>query len=166
MSLGWSVSMVFSANASDARTVRRLRVLGPGVLALGLAVAGLTQWNGAGTATVAVWFAALVAAGVGIGVAFPHLIVATMGISDDPADAAKAAAGANTVELIALSFSSALGGVLMNLGAPSTARSAQYLLLGFAVVAALGCLTARRAHRTPTARPSTMEADRRTTVAA
>jgi hypothetical protein len=70
-----------------------------------------------------------------------------MGVSDDPTEAGKASAGANTVELIALSFSSALGGVLMNLGAPSTTRSAQFVLLGFAAVAVLGCLTARRADR-------------------
>jgi MFS family permease len=149
VSLGWSVSMIFSADATDPRTVRRLRVLGPGVLALGLAVAGLTQWENAGVATVVTWFAALIVAGAGIGVAFPHLIVATMGVSDDPAEAGKASAGANTVELIALSFSSAVGGVLINLGAPSTTRSAQYLLLGFAVVAAVGCLAARSAHRAP-----------------
>ncbi|MEV4198550.1 MFS transporter [Micromonospora globbae] len=145
VSLGWSATMVFSANASDPGTVRRLRVLGPAVLAAGLAVTGLTQWDGAGPVTVAVWFTGLVVAGAGIGIAFPHLIVATMGVSDDPAEAGKASAGANTVELIALSFSSALGGVLMNLGAPSTTRSAQLLLLGFAIIAVLGCLTARNA---------------------
>jgi MFS family permease len=161
VSLGWSVSMVFSANATDPRTLRRLRVVGPGVLALGLAVAGVTQWQGAGAATVAVWFVALVVAGVGIGVAFPHLIVATMSVSDDPVEAGKAAAGANTVELIALAFSSALGGVLMNLGAPSTARSAQYLLIGFAAIAVLGSLTAglsNRAARQPAAGPDRREA--------
>lgn len=147
ISLGWSTAMIFSANATNPRTLRRLGVLGPGVLALGLAATGLTQWENAGTVTVVVWFVALVAAGAGIGIAFPHLIVATMGVSADPAEAGKAAAGANTVELIALSLSSALGGVLLNLGAPSTARSAQYLLLGFAMLAALGCLTARNAGR-------------------
>ena len=144
VSLGWSVSMVFSANATRPRTLHRLRVAGPLQLALGLAVAGAFQRDGAGGLTVAVWFAALVAAGVGIGIAFPHLVVAAMRSSADPAEAGKAAAGANTVELIALSFGSALGGVLVNLGAPDTSRSAQYLLIGFALVAAAGCLTAGR----------------------
>ncbi len=148
VSLGWSTSMVFSANVSDPRTVRRLRVLGPAVLAAGLAVTGLTQWPDAGPGTVATWFVGLIAAGVGIGIAFPHLIVAIMSASDDPVEAGKASAGANTVELIALSFSSALGGVLMNLGAPSTTRSAQFILIGFAAVAVLGCLTARNADHT------------------
>jgi MFS family permease len=144
VSLGWSVSMVFSANATRPRTLHRLRVAGPLLLALGLVVAGVSQRDGAGALTVGLWFTALIAAGVGIGIAFPHLVVAAMGSSSDPAEASKAAAGANTVELIALSFGSALGGVLLNLGAPDTSRSAQYLLLGFAVIAALGGLTARR----------------------
>jgi hypothetical protein len=35
------------------------------------------------------------------------------------------------------------------IGTSLTTRSAQYLLLGFAAVAALGCLAARSAHRAP-----------------
>jgi MFS family permease len=144
VSLGWSVSMVFSANATRPGTLRVLRVLGPAVLALGLAVTGLLQRDGAGAATVALWFAGLLIAGAGIGIVFPHLIVAAMSSSTDPVEASKAAAGANTVELISLSFSSAIGGLLVNLGAPAMTRSAQYLLIGFAVIAALGCVTAKR----------------------
>lgn len=68
-----------------------------------------------------------------------------MSSSPDKAEAGKAAAGANTVELIAVSFSSAIGGVLVNLGAPDMAHSARYLLFGFAAVALVGCVTARRA---------------------
>ena len=145
VSLGWSASMVFSANASASRTLLRLRVLGPFVLAVGLAVTGLFQWEGAGPLTVVVWFAGLVLAGAGIGIAFPHLLVAAMSSSPDKAEAGKAAAGANTVELLAVAFSSALGGVLVNLGAPDMADSARYLLFGFAAIALVGCLTARRA---------------------
>jgi MFS family permease len=142
VSLGWSVSMVFSANASSARPVRRLRVLGPAVLAAGLAVTGLSPLDGA--VGVALWFGALFLAGAGIGMAFPHLLVAAMSSSPDKAEAGKAAAGANTVELIAVAFSSAIGGVLVNLGAPDMADSARYLLFGFAAVALAGWLTARR----------------------
>jgi MFS family permease len=144
VSLGWSVSMVFSANASGPRTVARLRTFGPAGLAAGLAVAGLSQWDGAGVGTVVLWFAALILAGAGIGIAFPHLLVAAMGSTQDKAEAGKAAAGANTVELIAVAFSSAIGGVLVNLGAPDMVLSARYLLFGFAAVALAGCLTARR----------------------
>lgn len=147
VSLGWSATMVLSANASAPRTLLRLRVLGPLVLALGLAITGLFQWEGAGPLTVVVWFAGLILAGIGIGIAFPHLLVAAMSSSPDRAEAGKAAAGANTVELLAVAFSSALGGVLVNLGAPDMADSARYLLFGFAAIALVGCLTAQRASR-------------------
>lgn len=147
VSLGWSVSMVFSANATHPATLRLLRVLGPATLATGLAVTGLCQWHDAGAWTVAVWFAGLVLAGAGIGIAFPHLVVAAMSSSRDRVEAGKAAAGANTVELIAVAFSSAIGGVLVNLGAPDMAHSARYLLLGFAAIAVLGCVTAVRTAR-------------------
>jgi MFS family permease len=144
VSLGWSASMVFAANASTPSAQRRLRVLGPAILGAGLAITGLFQWDGAGTATVVVWFGGLILAGTGIGMAFPHLLVAAMSSSQDRNEAGKAAAGANTVELIAVAFSAAIGGVLVNLGAPNMVHSARYLLFGFAAVALLGCLTARR----------------------
>jgi MFS family permease len=144
VSLGWSAAMLFSANATSPRTLRRLRILGPAVLAVGLAVTGLFQWHDAGAGTVAVWFGGLILAGVGIGSLFPHLVVAAMGAGTGKAEAGKAAAGANTVELIGVSFSSAVGGVLVNLGAPDMAHSARYLLFAFAAIALVGCLTARR----------------------
>jgi MFS family permease len=144
VSLGWSVSTMVAAGATAPRTVHRLLVAGPALLAAGLVITGLFQWHGAGPVTVIVWFAGLVLAGTGIGIAFPHLLVAAMGSSRDKTEAGKAAAGANTVELIAVSFSSAIGGVLVNLGAPDMAHSARYLLFGFAAVAVVGCLTAGR----------------------
>jgi MFS family permease len=147
VSLGWSITMIFSANYSDPRTLSRLRIIGPGVLAAGLVVTGLFQHDGAGIATVAVWMVGLLVAGAGIGLAFPHFIVAAMSSSSDPEESGKAAAGVNTVELIGLALASAIGGVLVNLGLPSHVNSARYLLLGFAVIAALGCLTAYRAER-------------------
>jgi MFS family permease len=145
VSLGWSVTMLFSANATSPRTLRRLRILGPAGLAVGLAMTGLFQWHDASAATVIVWFGGLILAGAGIGSLFPHLVVAAMGTSPDKAEAGKAAAGANTVELIGVSFSSAIGGVLVNLGAPDMAHSARYLLFGFAAIALIGCVTARKA---------------------
>lgn len=147
VSVGWSITMLFSAGASRPATVRRMRIAGPAVLAVGLTVAALLQQEGAGPWLVVAWFLALAVAGVGIGIAFPHQLVAVMGSTPDQAEAGKATAGINTVELIGLSFGSALGGLLVNLGAPSMARSAQFLLFGLAVVAVLGVLIARRTDR-------------------
>ena len=89
----------------------------------------------------------LAAAGAGIGLTFPHLMVAAMQSTDDAQEGAKAAAGLNTVELIAMAVGSAVAGVLVNLGAPSTLAAAQLLFLGLGVIATAGFFTAYRATR-------------------
>jgi MFS family permease len=144
VSVGWSVSMLFSSSATRPATLRRMRIGGPAILAAGLALAGLFQHDNAGPGLVVVWFVALIVAGVGVGIAFPHQLVAVMGSTNDPVEAGKASAGINTVELIGLSFGSALGGLLVNLGAPSMQRSAQFLLFGLALIAVVGAFIARR----------------------
>ncbi|WP_211239722.1 MFS transporter [Jiangella gansuensis] len=126
VSLWWSVTMLASSGAERAETVLRMRIAGPAVLALGLAVAG-----------------------AGIGLAFPHVVVAVMGSTPDPVEAGKASAGVNTVELIGLAFGSAVGGLLVNLGAPSMLTSARYLLFGLAATALVGVVVAARAARVP-----------------
>lgn len=145
VSLGWSVTMMFSSGAARPVVVRRLRIAGPAVLALGLAVTGMFQQEDAGAWLVVVWLAGLVVAGAGIGLAFPHVVVAVMGNSPDPAEAGKASAGVNTVELIGLSIGSAAGGLLLNLGAPSMLASARYLLFGLVATALVGVFVALRA---------------------
>jgi cyanate permease len=100
------------------------------------------------------WFVALFVAGAGIGLAFPHLTVAAFRSVNDAEEAAKASAAINTVLLIASAFSAALAGVLVNLGEPSMMTSAHYLLISFAVVAAVGTLPARAACRPRGQHPS------------
>lgn len=82
-------------------------------------------------------------AGAGIGIAFPHQLVAAMSSTTDPAEAGKASAGINTVATIGLAFGSAFGGLLVNLGAPDMVHSAQLLLFGLAAIAVLGAVIAR-----------------------
>lgn len=147
VSVGWSTAMFFSANASTPGTIRRLRVLGPLVLAVGLATTGLLQQENAGTVAIASWFVGLVTAGIGIGLAFPHLVAAAMASSQDDDEAGKAGAGANTVELMAMAMGSALGGLLVNLGAPSMLASSRYLFFGLAVVGLLGFFSALKIGR-------------------
>ncbi|MGA9873420.1 MAG: hypothetical protein WBQ44_20060 [Rhodococcus sp. (in: high G+C Gram-positive bacteria)] len=53
----------------------------------------------------------------------------------------------NTVQLIAYAFGAALAGVLVNLGKPSTLRSAQLLLFIFAALAFVGVAAAARSQR-------------------
>ena len=149
LSLGWSVVQVFSANAATARSVRALVIAGPAVLAAGLVGYGALQHTMPAGVVVAAWFAVLFVAGSGIGMAFPHLTVAALGATDDEEEGAKAAAGINTVLIIASAFSTAAAGVLVNLGAPNMVTSAHYLMFGFAVAAVLGVLPAVASMRTP-----------------
>jgi MFS family permease len=143
LSLGWSLTQTWTANATRPATVRALIVAGPLLLAAGLAGYAATQRELPGGWVIAAWVATLFAAGAGIGLAFPHLTVAALGSADGEEEGAKAAAGINTVFIIASAFSAALAGVLVNLGSPSMVTSAHYLLFGFAIVAALGVLPAR-----------------------
>ncbi len=99
----------------------------------------------AGPAAVAAWVTGLVVAGAGIGIAWPHLAVGAMNAVADPRESGRASAAINTVQLIANAFGAALAGVLVNAGQPSDVRSARLLLFGFAAVAVLGVLAARRA---------------------
>ncbi|MFC0451351.1 MFS transporter [Rhodococcus jostii] len=147
MSVGWSVTMIFSSDISRPRAQTAAKVAGPVVLAAGLLVTAGLWRDDAGLGTVILWAGALAAAGAGIGLAFPHLMVAAMRSSDDEQEGAKAAAGLNTVELIAMAVGSAIAGVLVNLGAPSILTSARLLFLGLGVIATVGVYTAYRATR-------------------
>ncbi|PZF83986.1 MFS transporter [Jiangella anatolica] len=144
VSVGWSGAMVFSSGAQRAATVRRVTIAGPVVLAVGLAVTALFQREDAGAGLVVVWVLGLVVAGAGIGMAFPHVVVAVMRTSPDPAEAGRASAGVTTVQLIGMAIGSAVGGLLVNLGAPSMVASARYLLFGLAATALVGVLAALR----------------------
>lgn len=145
LSLGWSLTQIVTANATGDAARRRLIVAGPLLLGSGLAGYGLLQHTGPSTLVVALWFVTLFAAGAGIGLGFPHLTVAALGSAGDGEEGAKAAAGVNTVFLIASAFSAALAGVLVNLAAPDLVRSAQLLMLVFAGICVAGVLAARGA---------------------
>ena len=98
MCLQWSTTWADGPAAS-----RRVRILGPGLLAGGLAVYGILQISSSPIA-VAGWFVALFVAGTGIGMAFPHIATAAMTITTDDAEAARASAGVNTVQMVANTF--------------------------------------------------------------
>jgi MFS family permease len=147
LSLGWSVTQVFTANATGVRSRRALIVVGPFVVAVGLAAYGLLQQEMPSTLVIVLWFVTLFTAGAGIGLGFPHLTVAALSSTADEEEGAKAAAAVNTVFIIASAFSAALAGVLVNLAAPDHVRSAQLLMFVFAGVTVLGVLVARGATR-------------------
>ncbi len=142
LSMGWTCGQLYSVTLISHRARRMAVLIGPVMVAVGLVAYGALQQNNAALPVVVAWVAALVLAGVGIGIAFPHLSVAAMGISDHPEEGAKAAAGVNTTQLIANTIASAYVGVLVSFGRPSEVSSAQWMAYGLAVVAVLSGVTA------------------------
>ncbi|MFI9045995.1 MFS transporter [Streptomyces sp. NPDC053427] len=146
LSLGWSASQVVSSSARRERTLRWLRVAGPGLLAAGLAALALLQHRDASLLGALTWLPVLLLGGTGIGLAMPHLSVAAMAGTTDEQEGEKAAAAIATVLTMSTAFGAALAGLLVNVGGPSTVDSARWLLFGFAAVSALGVPTALRAN--------------------
>ena len=136
VSIGWSVVQLFSASVDSERTRRRLMVLGPVFMTIGLTLFAATLHANAGWIAV-IWVVGLLLAGAGVGLAFPHLSVAAMRSTDDPVEGSKAAAGVGTAELIANAISSALVGVLVVVGGPGAA-GAMTMGAGLAALGALG----------------------------
>ncbi|WP_033290242.1 MFS transporter [Amycolatopsis jejuensis] len=134
LSFGWSVAQIVGSSARRPRTVRLLCFGGPAVLSAGLAGLALLQQENASTLA---WLFVLLAAGTGIGMAMPHLSVAAMSSTSDPGEGQQAAAAIATVLTMATAFGASIAGLLVNLGAPSMVASARYLLIGFAVIAAV-----------------------------
>lgn len=159
VSVGWSFVQIFSVSIESDRGRRRAMVLGPMLMVLGFGGYALLQLAGASAGTVWGWAAALVLAGSGIGLAFPHLSVAALRSAASPEESAKAAAGVSTAQLISNAVFSALIGVLVSLGsalgtaapaataASAAATSAAAMGAGVAVLALIGVGTALRATR-------------------
>ncbi|MFI7469877.1 hypothetical protein [Nonomuraea sp. NPDC049646] len=123
------------------------RLAGPLLLAGGLLVQGLVQRTDPPGWLVPAWAPVLFAAGAGIGLAYPHLSVAVLTGTPDPAEGGRAAAAIATVTSLSVAFGTAVAGILVNLGAASMLDSARYVLFGFAALCATGALTAHRAAR-------------------
>ncbi|MFC9993812.1 MFS transporter [Nocardia sp. NPDC127526] len=148
LSVGWVVAQVFSVDLAATAARRAIRIA-PLMLTGGLIAYGLLQTDNAAAAVVIVWAGALFIAGLGIGLAFPHLSVAAMSSTDDQAEGAKAAAALNTTQLIAYAVTSAIAGTLIRLGDASLVDSARLMTFGIAVLTALGTATALFATRRP-----------------
>ncbi|GAA4490312.1 MFS transporter [Rhodococcus olei] len=141
LAVGWTLGEVSSAGAAGARAVRAVLVGGTAAVVAGFAILARTA-----DAPVVPWVLGLLLVGTGVGVCWPHLSASAMGASADPAEADRAAAAINTVQLMANAVGSAVAGVLVNLGGSPTG-SARLLFAVFAAIAGLGVLTAIRASR-------------------
>ncbi|MBF6327339.1 MFS transporter [Nocardia transvalensis] len=161
LSLGWSASQIVVSSVRRDRTIRLLRIAGPALLAAGFAVLAVLQRDHASLPMVLAWLPVLLIAGAGIGIAMPHLSVAAMTSTADPEEGRTAAAAIATVLTVSTAFGAAVAGLLVNVGGPGMAASARWLLVGFAVIAALAIPTAVRTNRS-----ARVPDDRRETVQA
>ncbi|MEJ2869458.1 MFS transporter [Actinomycetospora sp. OC33-EN08] len=146
LAAGWVVGEMTSASFTRGRL---LIGAGPLLTVLGFVLLTLSQTPGG----VVWWAVGLVLAGVGVGVAWPHLTAGAMatGSSDDgredsdDAEGDRASAAITMVQMLAVALGAAFAGVAVALGGGDTATSATYLYGGMGVVAVLGALTAVRA---------------------
>ncbi|KUI07523.1 MFS transporter [Mycolicibacterium acapulense] len=147
LALGWTVGEIGSASMSDPRAIKRTVAIAPAVMATGLALTAVAMRDDASAAAVAVWAVALIVAGTGIGIAWPHLSAWAMSRVDDPSEGPTAAAAINTVQLISGAFGAGLAGVLVNMTDSGDATPARWLLAAFAGLAAVGLVASTRSGR-------------------
>lgn len=152
MAAGWSFGSTLSAGRDAASAARIIRV-SPLLMAVSLAALGLMLRSahgfeqGPGFALLCV---ALAGAGLGIGMAWPHLLTAVLE-SAPAAEGDLASASISTVQLYAMSVGAALAGLLANAaglsepgGVAGASRAALWVFGGFAALVVLGLPNARR----------------------
>lgn len=147
LSVGWTVGEILSASLHRRRAISRTVAVAPLVMAVGLAAGALLIRGGMAAPLVVLWALALLVAGAGIGIAWPHLSAWAMGSVDDPAEGPAAAAAINTVQLICGAFGAGLAGVVVNLSETGGAAAAKWLFAVFAVLAAAGTVASFRSRR-------------------
>jgi MFS family permease len=162
LAIGWTLAEIASASLSDRRVIGRMVAAAPLLMASGLALAAVTQRADAPIGIVMLWAAGLLVAGIGIGVAWPHLSMWAMDSVDDPDESGAAAAAINTVQLISAAFGAGLAGVVVNTAKGGDVVAARWLYIVFAVVAATGVLGSYKASYRVTARDRRARVDDRT----
>jgi MFS family permease len=147
LSLGWTISGLGSGSLNKTRTIVGVVTAAPLVMAIGLAMAGAAHVQGPAAGFVIVCAVALLAVGVGIGAAWPHLSAWAMSDVDDPAEGGTAATAINSVQLIFGAFGAGLAGVVVNIADGGGVAAARWAFAVFALLALSACFTAFRAGR-------------------
>jgi MFS family permease len=138
------MSEIASASMNSSRVITRIVAVAPLVMATGLALAAVSQFENAPGGLIVIWVVALLLTGIGVGMAWPHLSAWAMGCVDDPSEGGRAAAAINTVQLIFGAFGAGLAGIVVNTTDRGDATAARWLFAAFAVLAALGCVASFR----------------------
>jgi hypothetical protein len=147
LSIGWTISGLGSGSLNKTRAIVGTVIAAPLVMALGLALAGATHIQGAPIGVIILCGTALMATGIGIGAAWPHLSAWAMGDVDDPAEGSAAATAINSVQLIFGAFGAGLAGVVVNIADGGIVAAARAAFTVFALLALTACVTAFRAGR-------------------
>ena len=147
LAVGWSVSEIVSASVENPRAIGRVIAAAPVVVASGLALGAVTQRQDATVGSVALWTIALAVAGIGIGMAWPHLSVRAMDSVNDPAEGSAAAAAINTVQVISAAFGAGLAGVVVNMTEGGDVLAARWLFTVFTALSAVGVVASYGASR-------------------
>lgn len=147
LALGWTVSEILSASLENPRTIGRVIVAAPIVAASGLALAAVARRGDTSSWTAALWAVALLVAGTGIGMAWPHLSARAMASVDDPAEGGAASAAINTVQLISAAIAAGLAGVVVNTAKGGDGMAAHWLFTVFTVLSAAGVAVSYAATR-------------------
>jgi MFS family permease len=159
LAVGWTLAEIASASVNAIRVVVRLVAASPVIMAIGLGLAAFIVNDQPRWPLIVAWVAALLIAGAGVGIAWPHLSAWIMGAVDDPVEGGAAAAAINTVQLISGAFGAGLAGVVVNATAGPEVATARWLFGIFGLFAAIGVVAAYRAD--PTSTPVTIRGRRR-----
>ena len=138
LALGWTVSEIVSASLANPRAIGRVILAAPMVAAAGLALGAVARRSDASVWTAGLWAVALLVAGIGIGMAWPHLSVRAMASVSDPAESGAAAAAINTVQLISAAIGAGLAGVVVNTAKGGDVMAAGWLFTVFTALSAAG----------------------------
>ena len=144
LAVGWTMSEIVSASVTRTKVVVRIVAVAPLVMAIGLALASVSQFEDASGWLIAVWVVALALTGVGVGMAWPHLSAWAMGSVDDASEGGRAAAAINTVQLIFGAFGAGLAGIVVNATDRGDATAARWMFATFAVLAVVGVVASTR----------------------
>lgn len=147
LAVGWTVGELMSASLTRRATIIRVVAIAPIVMGCGWALVAVAQRDGLNLPLLVVWVLGLVTAGVGVGIAWPHLSAWAMGCVDDPSEGGTAAAAINTVQLIAGAFGAGVAGVVVNMLSAGDVAAARWLFLVFAALAVVGGIASFRASR-------------------
>jgi MFS family permease len=150
MAISWTLAALATASVTRPRTRRRIIIFGPLLMLTGLCAEAAALAND----SLSMMMFAMIPLGAGIGGAWAHLGTLLMETAL-PAERDLASACITTMQLIAGAIGSAVAGTIANLAGLAAAamsgettaitRAAVWLFLFFALIPAIGTLTASRA---------------------